>query len=129
MAGVAEAVVRSGDRPALIHYALVRVFIAVRAGRHAVGIVADVLIGVIRNTARLLAGSNGLPKSMPKLVRIVIQLPMDLKTRLDGLKQQGYTTSGFIRAMLERELAKIDQQVPEQKPLTLVSPVKRANSR
>ena len=67
---------------------------------------------------------------MAKLVRIVIQLPMDLKTRLDGLKQQGYTTSGFIRAMLERELAKIDQQAPEQKPpLTLVSTVKRANSR
>ena len=66
---------------------------------------------------------------MGKLVRIVIQLPMDLKTRLDGLKQQGYTTSGFIRAMLERELAKIDQQMPEQKPLTLVSTVKRANSR
>ena len=57
---------------------------------------------------------------MAKLVRIVIQLPMDLKTRLDGLKQQGYTTSGFIRAMLERELAKIDQQMPDQKPLTLV---------
>src|SRR5262245_27672749 len=67
--------------------------------------------------------------AMPKLVRIVIQLPMDLKTRLDGLKQQGYTTSGFIRAMLERELAKIDQEVPEQKSLTLVTPVKRANSR
>ncbi|HKY73081.1 MAG TPA: hypothetical protein VJL88_14270 [Nitrospira sp.] len=66
---------------------------------------------------------------MAKLVRIVIQLPMDLKTRLDGLKQQGYTTSGFIRAMLERELAKIDQQVPEQKQLTLVSPLKKANSR
>ena len=66
---------------------------------------------------------------MAKLVRLVIQLPMDLKTRLDGLKQQGYTTSGFIRAMLERELAKIDEQVPEQKPLTHVSPVKRANSR
>ncbi|HSF69639.1 MAG TPA: hypothetical protein VLA47_04610 [Nitrospira sp.] len=66
---------------------------------------------------------------MAKLVRIVIQLPMDLKTRLDGLKQQGYTTSGFIRAMLERELAKIDQPIPEQKPLTLVSPAKKANSR
>jgi metal-responsive CopG/Arc/MetJ family transcriptional regulator len=66
---------------------------------------------------------------MAKLVRIVIQLPTDLKTRLDGLKQQGYTTSGFIRAMLERELAKLDQQAPEPKPLTLVSPVKRANSR
>lgn len=66
---------------------------------------------------------------MAKLVRIVIQLPMDLKTRLDGLKQQGYTTSGFIRAMLERELAKIDPEIPDHKPLTLVSPVKRANSR
>ncbi|HET7909253.1 MAG TPA: hypothetical protein VFL19_00975 [Nitrospira sp.] len=66
---------------------------------------------------------------MAKLVRIVIQLPVDLKTRLDSLKQQGYTTSGFIRAMLERELAKIDQQMPEQKTLTLVTPVKRANSR
>ena len=48
---------------------------------------------------------------MAKLVRIVIQLPLDLKSRLDGLKQQGYTTSGFIRAMLERELAKIDDQI------------------
>ena len=66
---------------------------------------------------------------MAKLVRIVIQLPMDLKTRLDGLKQQGYTTSGFIRAMLERELAKIDEQIPEQKSLILVTPIKRANSR
>jgi len=66
---------------------------------------------------------------MAKLVRIVIQLPTDLKTRLDGLKQQGYTTSGFIRAMLERELAKMDQQDQEQKPLALVPTGKRANSR
>ena len=66
---------------------------------------------------------------MAKLVRIVIQLPTDLKTRLDDLKQQGYTTSGFIRAMLERELAKLDQQASDQKTLTLVTPVKRANSR
>ncbi|BCA53663.1 hypothetical protein W02_08030 [Nitrospira sp. KM1] len=41
---------------------------------------------------------------MAKLVRIVIQLPEELKQKLDALKQQGYTTSGFIRAMLEREL-------------------------
>ncbi len=66
---------------------------------------------------------------MSKLVRIVIQLPMDLKTRLDGLKQQGYTTSGFIRAMLERELARMDQQHSEHKPVTLVPVAKRANSR
>ncbi len=41
---------------------------------------------------------------MAKLVRIVIQLPVELKEKLDALKQQGYTTSGFIRATLEREL-------------------------
>lgn len=43
---------------------------------------------------------------MAKLVRIVIQLPPELKCKLDGLKQQGYTASGFIRAVLEREFAK-----------------------
>jgi predicted DNA-binding protein len=41
---------------------------------------------------------------MSKLVRIVVQLPLELKEKLDALKQQGYTTSGFIRATLEREL-------------------------
>jgi metal-responsive CopG/Arc/MetJ family transcriptional regulator len=61
---------------------------------------------------------------MPNLVRIVIQLPVHLKTQLDSLKQQGYTTSGFIRAMLEREFAKM-----EEKPATPLSVVKRANSR
>ena len=66
---------------------------------------------------------------MAKLVRIVIQLPADLKTRLDSLKQQGYTTSGFIRAMLERELAKMDQQDQDPKPLALVPAAKRVNSR
>jgi metal-responsive CopG/Arc/MetJ family transcriptional regulator len=65
---------------------------------------------------------------MPKLVRIVIQLPVDLKTQLDNLKQQGYTTSGFIRAMLERELAKMDQRA-EQRPVALVPVGKRASSR
>jgi len=45
---------------------------------------------------------------MPRLVRIVIQLPVELKEKLDALKQQGYTTSGFIRATLERELNKLD---------------------
>ena len=54
---------------------------------------------------------------MSKLVRIVIQLPVELKDQLDALKQQGYTTSGFIRAMLERELAKVEtrQQPPMRK--------------
>jgi len=43
---------------------------------------------------------------MARFTRIVIQLPLDLKLKLDKLKLQGYTTSGFIRAVLERELRK-----------------------
>jgi metal-responsive CopG/Arc/MetJ family transcriptional regulator len=61
---------------------------------------------------------------MPHLVRIVIQLPVNLKTQLDNLKQQGYTTSGFIRAVLERELAKT-----EEKPVTPLPVGKRVSSR
>jgi len=36
--------------------------------------------------------------------RLMIQLPKPLKTKLDSLRSQGYTASGFIRALLEREL-------------------------
>jgi metal-responsive CopG/Arc/MetJ family transcriptional regulator len=61
---------------------------------------------------------------MPNLVRIVIQLPINLKTQLDNLKQQGYTTSGFIRAVLEREFAN-----REEKPVTALPVGKRVNSR
>jgi metal-responsive CopG/Arc/MetJ family transcriptional regulator len=39
-----------------------------------------------------------------KMERVLIQLPTDLKTKLDGLRSQGYTASGYIRALLEREL-------------------------
>ena len=39
-----------------------------------------------------------------KMERIVIQLPMPLKQQLDALKSEGYTASGYIRALLEREL-------------------------
>lgn len=52
---------------------------------------------------------------MPKLIRIMIQLPEELKDQLDGLKQRGYTTSGFIRAVLDRELRKPDFQPPADK--------------
>jgi metal-responsive CopG/Arc/MetJ family transcriptional regulator len=61
---------------------------------------------------------------MPHLVRIVIQLPVNLKTQLDNLKQQGYTTSGFIRAMLEREFAKMQEKPAEPFPVG-----KRVNDR
>jgi len=36
--------------------------------------------------------------------RVMIQLPTPLKRKLDALRSQGYTASGFIRALLEREL-------------------------
>ena len=36
--------------------------------------------------------------------RVLIQLPTDLKAKLDSLRSQGYTASGFIRALLEQEL-------------------------
>ena len=35
--------------------------------------------------------------------RVLIQLPKTLKAKLDSLRTQGYTASGYIRAMLERE--------------------------
>ncbi len=37
--------------------------------------------------------------------RVMIQLPKALKGKLDALRGQGYTASGYIRALLERELA------------------------
>ena len=38
-----------------------------------------------------------------KMVRLIIQLPQPLKARLDGMRAQGTTASGFIRFLLERE--------------------------
>ena len=39
-----------------------------------------------------------------KMERVLIQLPTELKAKLDALRSQGYTASGYIRALLEREL-------------------------
>jgi metal-responsive CopG/Arc/MetJ family transcriptional regulator len=39
-----------------------------------------------------------------QMERVLIQLPKPLKAKLDVLRQQGYTASGYIRALLEREL-------------------------
>lgn len=41
---------------------------------------------------------------MMKMQRLNIQLPRHLKTKLDALRKQGTTASGYIRALLEREL-------------------------
>jgi mannitol/fructose-specific phosphotransferase system IIA component len=37
--------------------------------------------------------------------RLLIQLPTPLKQKLDALRSKGYTASGFIRALLEREFS------------------------
>ena len=44
---------------------------------------------------------------MPVMERVMIQLPKPLKAKLDALRTQGYTASGYIRALLERELHKV----------------------
>ena len=42
---------------------------------------------------------------MATMTKMLIQLPVPLKKKLDSLKIQGYTASGFIRALLEKEFA------------------------
>ena len=37
-----------------------------------------------------------------KMVKLLIQVPEPIKTRLDALRQEGTTTSGFIRHLLEQ---------------------------
>ncbi len=39
-----------------------------------------------------------------KMEKMLIHIPHNLKKKLDNLRSQGYTVSGFIRALLEREL-------------------------
>ncbi len=39
-----------------------------------------------------------------KMVKMLIQVPVPIKRKLDALRSQGYTASGYIRSLLEREL-------------------------
>ena len=39
-----------------------------------------------------------------KMAKVLVSMPETMKAKLDALRTQGYTTSGFIRATLEREL-------------------------
>jgi metal-responsive CopG/Arc/MetJ family transcriptional regulator len=39
-----------------------------------------------------------------KTTKVLVTMPESLKAKLDALRIQGYTASGFIRAILEREL-------------------------
>jgi metal-responsive CopG/Arc/MetJ family transcriptional regulator len=45
-----------------------------------------------------------------QMQRLNIQLPKHLKAKLDALRKHGTTASGYIRALLARELA------PARKP-------------
>ena len=38
------------------------------------------------------------------MIKLLIHLPAPLKGKLDALREQGYTASGYIRALLERKL-------------------------
>jgi len=42
-----------------------------------------------------------------QMVRIMIQVPRPLKAKLDSLRKQGTTPSGYIRALLERDLGHV----------------------
>ncbi len=45
-----------------------------------------------------------------QMERVLIQLPKPLKAKLDALRTQGYTASGYIRALLERELGSVQSE-------------------
>lgn len=47
------------------------------------------------------------------MTKVLVQLPVSLKEKLDAMKVKGYTASGFIRALLEKEFA--SQAKPKRK--------------
>jgi len=40
-----------------------------------------------------------------RMVKMLVSLPAPLKAKLESLRGQGYTVSGYIRALLELDLA------------------------
>ena len=40
-----------------------------------------------------------------RMVKMLVSLPTPLKAKLELLRGQGYTVSGYIRALLEQDLA------------------------
>ena len=39
-------------------------------------------------------------------VKVLIHLPASLKAKLDAKRGEGYTISGYVRTLLEKELAR-----------------------
>ena len=52
-----------------------------------------------------------------KMEALMIHLPPDLKRKLVGLRTQGYTASGYVRALIERDLAEVPE-TPSSTPRT-----------
>jgi hypothetical protein len=52
---------------------------------------------------------------MPK--PLLLKLPDHLWAKLQTLRAQGFTASGYIRALLEHELAEVPPTVPGQQPV------------
>ena len=44
------------------------------------------------------------------MVKLLIQIPHAIKAKLDALRQQGTTSSGFIRSLLEGEFQERDEK-------------------
>ena len=42
-----------------------------------------------------------------KMERVMIQLPKGIKNKLDGLRRQGTSISGYIRHLVEQELKNV----------------------
>ena len=43
--------------------------------------------------------------------RLIIQIPTPLKARLDALRKEGYTASGYIRALVQEDLDERDRLI------------------
>jgi len=50
------------------------------------------------------------------MAKLLINVPAPIKAKLDALRKQGYTASGYIRALLERELK--ENQMPRKRDTT-----------
>lgn len=42
-----------------------------------------------------------------QMTRVMVQIPKGIKIKLDGLRRNGTSISGYIRALLERELTPV----------------------
>ena len=63
---------------------------------------------------------------MPKA--LLVKLPDHLWAKLQTLRAQGFTASGYIRALLERELAEVPRTVSDHQPGTQPAHVKAKTS-